>query len=74
MNKKQEKGIPREKLESMTVAQRQAMQRDVEKERLHVVKEIESLLADISKQKKGRSWSMRNPKKLGHRPNDTLED
>lgn len=74
MNTKQEKGVPQDKLASMTVAQRQAAQRDAERERLHVVKEIESLLADISKKKKGRSFKMRNLKKLGHRPNDTIEE
>jgi hypothetical protein len=74
MNTKQEKGIPQEKLASMTVAQRQAAQRDAERERLHIVKEMESLLADISKKKKGRSFKMRNPKRLGHRPNDTVEE
>ena len=74
MNEKKEKGIPGEKLASMTFAQRQAMQRDVEKARLSVVKEIESLLTDISKKKKGKSWGMKNPKKLGSRPNDILKN
>ena len=74
MNTKQENGISQEKLASMTVAQRQAAQRDAERERLRIVKDMESLLADISKKKKGRSFKMRNPKKLGHRPNDTIEE
>ena len=74
MNTKQEKGIPQDKLATMTVAQRQAAQRDAERERLRVVKEIESLLADISKKKKGKSFKLRNPKRLGHRPNDTIEE
>ena len=74
MKNKQEKGIPQEKLASMTLSTRQKKQREAERERLMVVKEIESLLSDLGKQKKGRSWSMRNPRKLGHRPNDIFED
>jgi hypothetical protein len=74
MKKKQEKGVSKENQAPVTLAQRRKMQRDAERQRLLVVKEIEDLLVDISKQKKGRSFSMKNPKKLGHRPNDVFED
>lgn len=74
MNKKKETGIPQQQLASMTLSTRQKKQRETERERLAVVKEIESLLSDLCKQKKGRSWSMRNQRKLGQRPNDIFED
>ena len=74
MKKTKEKGFSRAELEAMTVSQRQIAQRDIVKERFEVVKEIERLLTDISKKKAGKSLQMRNPKRLGHRPNDIFED
>lgn len=74
MKKTQEKGISRSELEAMSIARRQRTQRETEQRRLDIVREIEALLSDISKNKKGRSLRMRNPKRLGRRPNDTLED
>ena len=64
----------KQELSMLTEAQRQAKQRDLEKQRLEITKEIEKLLVDISKLKKGRSLRMKNPRKLGRRPNDTVED
>lgn len=74
MKKTQKNGIPEEKLETMTLAQREAMQRESEKRRLTVTQAIEDLLTQISAKKSGRSLRMKNPKRLGQRPNDTLED
>ena len=74
MNKTQKNGISEEKLGAMTLAQRGAMQRESEKRRLTVTQAIEDLLVEISAKKSGKSLRMRNPKRLGQRPNDTLED
>ena len=74
MRKKETKGFSKAQLEGMTVSQRLTAQRNLENERFEVVKEIEGLLADISKKKAGKSLQMRNPKRLGHRPNDIKED
>ena len=61
-------------LSLLTEAERQAKQRDLEKQRLRVTREIESLLRDISRLKKGKSLHMKSPKKLGSRPNDVVDD
>ncbi|MBP3605591.1 MAG: hypothetical protein J6J66_03225 [Clostridia bacterium] len=74
MKKTQKNGISEEKLEMMTLAQREAMQRESEKRRLTVTQAIEDLLSEISSKKSGKSLRMKNPKRLGQRPNDTLED
>ena len=70
--KKREKA--KQELSLLTEAQRQAKQRDLEKQRLEITREIEKLLVDISKLKKGKSLRMKNPRKLGRRPNDTVDD
>lgn len=74
MRKKQINGIPKEKLDAMTVSQRWVLRRDIEKDRLAIVKEIEGVLADISKKRVGKPLQISNPKKLGRRPNDVWED
>ena len=74
MKKKVEKGFSKERLGAMTPSQRRIMQRDIERDRLEVVRELESLLGEISKKKKGKALHMRNTKILGRRPNDTLEN
>ena len=61
-------------LSLLTEAERQAKQRDLEKQRLHITREIESLMKDISKLKKGKSLRMKSPRKLGRRPNDVVDD
>ena len=61
-------------LSLLTEAERQAKQRDLEKQRLHITREIESLMRDISKLKKGKSLRMKSPRKLGRRPNDVVDD
>ena len=73
MKKNQDAGIPKADLSMMTEAQREAMQRNLEKDRLETVKGIENVLSELSKKKKGKSFAMKNPKKLGKRPNDTVE-
>lgn len=74
MKKKQNVGISKEKLGAMTPTQRQLLQRDIQKERLEIVKEIELLLEDISQKKQGKPLHMQNPKALGRRPNDIREE
>ncbi len=74
MNKTQKNGISEEKLGTVTLAQREAMQRESEKKRLTVTRAIEDLLVEISGKKSGKSLRMKNPKRLGERPNDILED
>ena len=64
----------KQELSLLTEAQRQQKQRDLEKQRLEITREIEKVLGDISKLKKGRSLRMKHPRKLGHRPNDVLDD
>ena len=64
----------RQELTLLTEAQRQTKQRDLEKQRLEITKEIEALMVDISRVKKGKSLRMKNPRKLGHRPNDVVDD
>ena len=64
----------KQELSLLTEAQRQQKQRDLEKQRLEITREIENLLGDISKLKKGRSLRMKHLRKLGHRPNDTVDD
>lgn len=73
MNKKKETGMPAEDLRAMSDAQRDAIKADLEKQRMNTVRGIEELLCDISKKRKGKSLRMKNPKKLGTRPNDTVE-
>ena len=74
MNKRQEKGVSQQKLATMTLSQRQTVQRDAERVRLGIVREIENLLVDMSKIKKGRAFKLKNLKQLGHRPNDIVEE
>ncbi len=74
MRKKHIKGFSMEQLESMTPAQRQIKQRDLEKERLEVIKEMERLVTDISKKKHGKPLPLINPKRIGRRPNDLREE
>ena len=64
----------KQELSLLTEAQRQQKQRDLEKQRLEITREIEKVLGDISKLKKGRSLRRKHPRKLGHRPNDVLDD
>ena len=64
----------KQELSLLTEAQRQTKQRDLEKQRLEITREIEKLLVDISKVKKGKSLRMKHPRKLGRRPNDTVDD
>ena len=71
---KKKKENAKQELSLLTEAQRQAKQRDLEKQRLEITREIEKLLVDISKLKKGKSLRMKNPRKLGRRPNDTVDD
>ena len=61
-------------LSLLTEAERQAKQRDLEKQRLRVTREIESLLRDISRLKNGKSLHMKSPRKLGSRPTDVVDD
>ena len=70
--KKKENTI--QELSLLTEAQRGERQRDLEKQRLDITREIEKVLKDISGLKKGRSVKMPHPRRLGRRPNDVLDD
>lgn len=63
-----------QELSLLTAAQRLEKQRDLEKQRLEITREIEKLLKDISKLKKGMPVNMTHPRRLGRRPNDVLDD
>ena len=63
-----------QELSMLTEAQRGKKQRELEKQRLEITREIEILMKDISKLKKGMPLRMQNPRRLGHRPNDVVDD
>lgn len=74
MKKKKERGLAWDALDAMTVSQRRDTRRELEKERVGILKDIETLLTDVSRRSAGGSLRMKRPKKLGSRPNDVLED
>lgn len=74
MIRKNKTVAPQNELSAMSDVQREAVQADLEKKRMDTVRGIENLLAELSKKKKGKSLCMKNPKKLGTRPNDTVEE
>ncbi len=64
----------KQELSLLTEAQRGQRQSELEKQRLEITREIEKVLVDISKLKKGRSLRMKSPRRLGKRPNDVVDD
>ncbi len=74
MNKKKKTGAFGNGIFVASAAQRDAMQSDMEGRRMETVREIERILSEISKKKKGKSLRMKNSGKLGSRPNDTVEE
>ena len=74
MKKKKERGLAWDALDAMTISQRRDTRRELEKERVGILKDIETLLTDVSRRSAGGSLRMKRSKKLGRRPNDILED
>ena len=74
MNKKKKTGTFGNGVFAASAVQRDAMQSDLEGRRMETVREIERVLSEISKKKKGKSLRMKHPSKLGSRPNDTVEE
>ncbi len=74
MNKNKKMSILGDDPSMMSDAQREAMQKDLEEQRMDTVKRIEDLLSQISKKVRGKALRTKTPKKLGRRPNDTIED
>ncbi len=74
MNKKKKISILGDDPSMMSDAQREAVQKDLEDQRMDTVKKLEELTAALSKKVKGNVLRQRKTGKLGHRPNDTLEN
>lgn len=74
MNKNKKMSILGEDPSMMSDAQRDAMQKDLEDQRMDTVKKLEELTSAISAKVKGKVLRKRKTGKLGRRPNDTVEE